>query len=183
MQPLHLWHQKIITESLSNNDITFIFLWSSWIINENNPFSDLERKQFIENIFLNNNKPYTIINLPDNDSDEKWVKNIEKIVKDNVEKKVEKITFYWGDFENDYAIKVIKENEKLLNFSKIIFKEISRKNIFIYHNWKKIYISSTLVRESLIKKDLELLERLLDYRVFTKLAENLKQSAIIKKPI
>lgn len=173
MQPLHLWHQKIITESISNNDFTFIMLWSSWIINEYNPFTDDERKNFIENIFYNYKNKYEIINLADSESDEKWVKNIEKIVKNNINIKEEHVTFYGWDFENDYAIKVIKQYEDILDFSNIDYKEISRKNIYAIYKWEKIYISSTLVRESLIKKDIEILEKLLDERVFKLLKEKI----------
>ncbi len=173
MQPLHLWHQKIITESISNNDFTFIMLWSSWIINEYNPFTDIERKNFIENIFEENKNKYEIINLADSESDEKWVKNIEKIVKYNINKKEESVTFYGWDFENDYAIKVIKQYEDIIEFSNINYREISRKNIYADYKWEKIYISSTLVRESLIKKDLEILKILLDERVFKLLLEKI----------
>lgn len=167
MQPLHLWHQKIINESITTNDFTLIILWSSWIIDEYNPFSDLERKSFIENIFIENYKKYKIVSLEDYNSDELWVKNIENIIKINIKEYIENLTFYWWDLENDYAIKVIKHYKNELNFNKINLKEISRKSIHIIHKWRRVYISSTLVRQSLFNRDLELLEKLLDDRVFT----------------
>ncbi|MDP2090624.1 MAG: adenylyltransferase/cytidyltransferase family protein [Candidatus Gracilibacteria bacterium] len=173
MQPLHLGHQKIITESISNNDFTFIMLGSSGIINEYNPFSDLERKNFIENIFKEYRNKYKIINLQDSDSDEKWVKNIENIIKNNIENEIKNLTFYGGDFKNDYAIKVLKEYEDILNFDDINFREISRNSIFTIHKGEKVYISSTLVRQSLLNKDLDLLEKLLDVRVFELLIDKI----------
>lgn len=173
MQPLHLWHQKIIEKSIKSNDFTFIFLWSSWIINEYNPFTDSERKKFITNIFSNKEK-YKLINLADSESDELWLKEIEKKVKQNIKQDIKKVTFYWWDFENDYAIKVVKQYLNILDFKEILFEEINRHNIYINHNWQKILISSTQVRKSLSMKDYEILKKLLDDRIYEIIIKKIK---------
>lgn len=72
LQPLHLGHMTLINKALAENDELIIALGSS---NEDrtksNPFTIDERKQTIESS-LNGN--YRIIEVPDVNNDDEWMK-------------------------------------------------------------------------------------------------------------
>lgn len=168
MQPMHLWHQKVIEKSFKENDFTLIFLWSSWIVDKNNPLTDIQRKNIIESIYWYDNN-YKVLYLKDKKSDLEWIKDIEKNINNVINFKIDKIIFYWWDFENDYAIKVLKKYKNNFSFDRVFFKEISRKEIIVFENWKQYYISSTLIRNTIINKNYTLLEKLLDFKAYEKI--------------
>ena len=56
----------------------------------------------------------------------------------------------------DYAIKVIKKHENKLIYKDISYKEINRNRLKIIHKWKKIVLSSTLLRKTIAGSEKEL---------------------------
>lgn len=165
MQPIHIWHQKIIEKSMIENDFTFIILGSSELVDANNPFTNKERVSFIKSIFIEKWSYMTLL-LRDNKSDKKWIMDLDSIIYNSLKKiiknwEIKKLTFYWGDLKNDYAIRVVKDYEKLLRVKNIIYKEIDRKEFKFSHNWTEFYISSTKVREELKKSNFVILKKML----------------------
>lgn len=151
MQPVHLWHIKIIETLLYENDISIVFLWSINIIDCKNPYTYKNREKMIQSLFLDKN---LIIDwIEDVDDDKLWVNILfEKIYKITNSKQIQ-LTFYCWDIKNDFAIKVIKE----YSINKIKIIEISRKNSCINYNWKKILLSSTNLRRAILEWDKELI--------------------------
>ncbi len=198
MQPLHLWHQKIIEKSLDDNDLTFIILWSSWMKNDNrNPFTDEQRLMFLK-IFLKKKTRNKVLLLEDNDSETTWVSNLDNLIQetwkeyleatlrrllwwkkintDEIEiwnqdfkHKVEELTFYCWDIENDYAIQTIQQHKSLLEYKTIKYTEINREVLVINHEWEDIFISSTRVREEIKNKNYGLLEKLIDRKILAEI--------------
>ncbi len=167
MQPIHLWHQKIINKSLEENNMTFIIFWSSWIRNKENIFSDKQREKFLQILYqkeIQENKiSYNF--LEDTKSDKSWVRNIFQRVIPSLKLcwKADIITFYWWDFKNDYAIRIIKQYQNMYNNKNIQFKEFSR---------EELDISSTQVRDALEKWKNNLLQKMLDKKVFLAITGN-----------
>jgi len=166
LNPPHIWHMRIINESFKKNDKTILLLGSSNIKDDNNPFTFDEREKYIN--ILYENKSLIIDQIADFPSDEDWTIEINKILEQYINKDDE-LTFYGWDFENDYAIKVLKDYSNLLSFNNINFVELSRKDITIIHNNQTIEISSTKVRETIQNKDKGLLEKLVDERIMKEL--------------
>ncbi len=194
IQPIHIGHQKIIEKSLEENDLTFVILWSSGIQdNDRNVFTDEQREKFLK-IFLKKKTRNKVLFLRDNKSDQNWVKNLAIIIHktweeylqttlnrllwwknintedidiwtQNFKNSVEQVIFYCWDLENDYAINIIKKYEELLDYKKISYSEINRKELHIEYNWENIFISSTRVREELQKWNSELLQKMLHPKV------------------
>lgn len=166
LNPPHLWHLNTIKKSLEQDDKTIVILGSANIVDENNPFLVEERKELIE---INFKKEAIIIDfLDDTESDLDWTLNIKDIIFKH-EKNITELSFYGWDFENDYAIQVLKQFEIELWFNNINFIEYNRKTLYFEHYWKKNYYSSTLVRESMNKKDKEILGKLLSPIVYKKI--------------
>lgn len=122
--PLHLWHMKLIEKWLEENKKTLIIIWSANICDTRNPFDIKERKTIISSELYNKN--IVIDSIDDTSQDLEWFDNLKKIIEKHNFKKTAMIFYCW-DIENDYAIKVIKENEKSLKDYIISYKEISRK--------------------------------------------------------
>lgn len=163
LNPPHIWHMRILDESIKENNKTILFLWSSNVIDNKNPYSYNERKKFIKSMYDNQN---LIINaLEDLPDDLDWIKLINKKLFWFWYNNSNWITFYGWDLENDYAIIVLKKYIEALEFNKIDFVEITRKNYFIDHRNRKIEISSTLVREAIKNNDKELLKKLLNSKL------------------
>lgn len=148
LNPPHIWHIKVIKTSLKENDKTIIFLWSSNIKDDKNPFSYEERKFFLQKIFKNKN--LIIDYLEDYPSDEIWCKKLWEKIKNHISNREYKTTFFGWDFKNDSAIIAIKNNLKYLWFENIDFFEVYRKNILL-PNWEEI--SSTNLRKYLTEKN------------------------------
>lgn len=184
MQPLHMWHQKIIEKSLEENNLTFIILGSSEVLDDRNIFTNEQRLKLLK-LFLNKKTRNKILFLEDTKSDKQWVENLNSLIektwdeylkhtlsrlmwwkninsediefqKQDFSSQVEKVTFYWGDLENDYAIQIIKEYENLLNFKDIKYLEISR---------EEIPISSTQIREELKNNNYVALQKILHPKI------------------
>jgi len=80
-QPFHNAHLKDIQDAVKEVDILYIIIGSSKKSNtKENPFSLEERKEMIMLVLKNNNINCTLLEVPDVNDDEKWVKNIEKLV-------------------------------------------------------------------------------------------------------
>ncbi len=198
MQPLHLWHQRVIEKSLGENDLTFIILWSSWIQGDDrNIFNDEQRKKFLQTFLKKKTRNKTIF-LEDHPSESQWLQNLDELItktweeylntslkrllwwtkfnKDDIEiweqkfkDNVDQITFYWWDLKNDYAIQVITSHKQFLNYNNIMFIEVNREELSILHNWEDIYISSTRIRSELKNKNWELLEKMVDRKILSEI--------------
>ena len=178
MQPLHIWHQRIIEKSLEENNLTFIILGSSKTLDEKNIFTDKQRLKFLK-LFFNKKTRYKILFLEDTNSDKEWVENLNNLItqtweeyvtqtfnrlmwgksinsedidfeNQNFSSQVGQITFYWWDLQNDYAVQVIKKFEWLLNFKQIEYCEINR---------EEILVSSTQIREAIQEKNINFLKK------------------------
>lgn len=171
LNPPHIGHMKIINESFIKNDKTILFLGSSNILDNNNPYSYEIRKEFIIELYKNNKYYNNLIieNLDDMIDDKNWVLNIKIKLEKYLKDKNTKIIFYGWDFNTDYAIIILKKYIDLLWFNNILFKEISRKEITVIHNNEKLEISSTKVREAIKNKDNKLLEKLIDKKLINKI--------------
>lgn len=170
LNPPHLWHLNTIEKSLRDDDKTIVILGSANLLDENNPFDVIERWEMLKLNFPESS--FIIESLEDTENDLDWVFKIRDIILNNV-LEFKEISFYWWDFENDSAIKVLKLFEKELWFNNINFVEYSRKNLCLDHNWEVCYYSSTLVRECMKRWDKELLEKLLSKEIFIKLKDNI----------
>ena len=168
LNPPHIWHMRILDESLKDNSKTLLFLWSSNIDDDNNPYSYVKRKEFI-NILYWDNKDLVIDNIDDFPSDKDWVLNLKLKINKYLLDKNTKIIIYGWDFQNDYALIILKKYIDFIWFKNISFKEISRKEITIIHDNKEIEISSTKVRETIKNKNIPLLEKLIDKKLINKI--------------
>ena len=83
-QPFHKGHQKIIQEASKNYSEIIIGIGSSQYSNTyENPFTNEERKQMIENSLKKIGvKNYKIVNIPDIHNPPKWVDHVLTIVSD-----------------------------------------------------------------------------------------------------
>lgn len=167
MNPPHKWHIKIIKKILKENDYIIIFIWSANKNDELNPLNCKERKsilkQSLKNYFEKN--IIKIILLNDEETDDKWINNIKKEFDDTFINIFSNATFYGWDLENDYALKVIKIFEKELPFKNIFYKEISRKNSFIFFDGKKYEISWTQIRSLWKEKNIKPIEKMLEKNI------------------
>lgn len=170
LNPPHIWHMRILEDSLKNTGKTILFLWSANVLDDKNPYSYQERKGIIEEIF--SKEDLFIESLDDLSCDKQWVKLINKKLTELWILKDDEIIFYGWDFENDYAILIIKKYIELLDFNIVNFKEIPRKNFFVEHNSEQINISSTLVREAINNNDKQLLKRLVSREIYNILFSN-----------
>lgn len=185
LNPPHFWHLNIIETMLKENSKTLVFLGSSNILDEKNPFSFEERKDFLLEIFEKEENLF-IDFLEDFEHDEEWILSLKNkissiILKNsyplptkigdyssNVSDNFE-IIFYGWDLKNDYAIQIIKDFEKLLDFPQIFYKEISRKESFLLINWEKVDISSTNLRIFLKTENKNILEKFTDEKILKKI--------------
>lgn len=158
--PLHIWHEALINESLKNNDKTIIILWSTDKIDSNNPLNKDKREELVKLIYVDFIDKWIIEikNIADYESDLEWFLEIKKLLNSYLN---EKLTFYWWDVKNDYAIKVIKQfRDKFEN--KIFFVEKSR---------KIINISATRIRLMLKEGDFKMLKRFVNEKIVKYLIE------------
>lgn len=165
LNPPHLWHITTIDKSLNENDLTIVFLWSTNILDKKNPLSFEERKYLLEKYFNNNIVINWIEDIPD---DENWVKSLWNKI-NNFLSKENSVKIYAWDFENDYAIEVIKKYEKDLWVNNLVYEEVSRKIITINHLWEEYLISSTLIRKAFKDWNLELVKKMIPKGIFINL--------------
>jgi len=171
LNPPHIWHIKIIEKSLSENDKTLLFLWSIDKNNENNIFSYEKRKKVLEMYFERDIKSWKIIItwIKDYESDIEWVEDINLQISKEYKIKENDLTFYCWDEKEDYAINIIKRYKNILDINEIKIIEVSRKNSFIIASWKKILISSSQIRKSLINNDKEIVKNMMKEEIFYEL--------------
>ena len=151
-EPLHIGHQHLINTALSNCDRVLIFITTNTKKDKNNPFSFSYRKYLINKVFKNEI-------------------NAGRIVISNFINKV--------SFDHIYGKSLLKKAKEILNddvnciiygsdkniekcFSKEDVKLISQ----IRMNRNIVNISSTKVRELLIKKDIENLKKMIDKMLY-----------------
>lgn len=137
--PLHIWHISLINYSLKNHDKTVVIIWSAEKIDKNNPYSLIERTEILKKEFGDN---IIIDYLNDCEKDEDWISNLNTIIK-KYSTKNDNIYFLWWDLKNDFAINVIKEHIKMIDFNTISFIEKPR---------QEIPISATKIRDLLKEK-------------------------------
>jgi cytidyltransferase-like protein len=168
LNPPHIWHINIIKRALKENKEALVLLWTPFLLDKNNPFSFNTRKKMLQKIspHLSSNKGRgMILEIKDEKDDIEWIKNIEKILKNNYPE-YKNINFYWGDFENDSAFKILKKYEKEFLNCTFNYIEKSRTNSIINHNWKEYLISSTNFRKSLNNKNYNLASKFSDENIF-----------------
>jgi nicotinamide mononucleotide adenylyltransferase len=168
LNPPHTWHIAIIDKALSKNDEVFLLIGTKWITDEKNPLS-FEEIRDILHIKYADNWELKIFELRDTPSDEEWVKEIYKTLWKDGSGEFRNINFYWWDFQNDSAYKVIKEYENLFGKYEITYNEVSRKNSFIKYEWQKYDISATNLRKALREWNFELAKNFCDEKIWNKI--------------
>lgn len=166
LNPPHNWHLNTIKKSLKFNDLTIVILWSANVTDEKNPYDILTRINFIEEHF--NNEKLIVETIDDMESDEEWVKEIKNIL-DIYKNEDSEICFYTWDFENDYAIKAIKEYENKLDNKNFKYHEFSRNELKVEHNSESFCISSTLLRKAIEENDIDFIKKLTHPNIYKKL--------------
>jgi len=158
LNPPHIWHISIIDKALLENEKVIILIGTKKDRDQNNPLSFLDIKEILL-LKYNNNPKLQILELLDDRSDLIWIYNIYKIL---FEKwwGINDINFYAWDFKNDSAYNIIKKYENHFNNFSFNYIERSRESSFVNHNWQKISISATNLRQALKDKDYSLVEKL-----------------------
>lgn len=110
-QPLHNGHNLLIEASLKENKKTIVFIGSSNIINQQNPYNFEIRKRIIHQNFVND--AIEIYSLPDAITDEVWIQNIIS----HIPGITTNLKLYCGDQGTDSAIISIKKLEPQLPFN------------------------------------------------------------------
>lgn len=151
--PLHIWHISLINYSLDNYDKTIVIIWSAEKIDEKNPYSLDERENILKKEFGGS----IIIDYSnDFEKDIDWINNLNTLIQKYCNKE-DNINFLWWDLWNDYAIKVIKEHIKIIDFNTIFFKEKSR---------LEIPISATKIRNLLKVKKYDEIEKWISKKTY-----------------
>lgn len=165
MNPLHIWHQELISMSLKNEDKTLIFLWSSKYRKNKNPFSYEERKNFIEMVFPKQiyKNQLIILEIHDQESDLCWIKSL--IYQIGNIYTGEHITFYWWDLKNDYAISCIRMYKKYFQWYIIWFHQVDRYIKTIYVCGQKLDISGTAIRKALKEWNRQIVDKMVDKKI------------------
>ena len=160
LNPLHLWHESLINESLKNNDKTIIILWSSNKIDSNNPLKFEQRKELLILVYKDyvDKNIIEIENIADYEDDLKWFLEVKKILNIYLN---EKLTFYWWDIKNDYAIKVVK----------LFIDKFENKIYFVEKPRNEINISATKIREFMKNQDFEKLKNFVNEKTVKYLIE------------
>jgi len=136
-QPFHNGHQLLVEQSLKDNDSTLVFIWSTNIINEKNPYSYEIRKNIISENFKHTK--LKVLDLPDFKTDELWLTHIVSCLP----KDITTLKLYCWDEQHDSAIMSIKKLQSKLSFH-IQIIEIPR---------SIIPISATQIRNAIHNRD------------------------------
>jgi len=177
LNPPHKWHIKIIETSLWENHKSIIIIGSINKNDEKNPLDFEKRKDLLYESFKKflDDKKLHILPLKDHEEDREWIENLESLILWELEEEENEITFYWWDFENDSAIQVIKNFEKNLRLKNISYKEITRKKIYVEHEWKKYLVSSTQIRKHIKEKNYSLIKKFMGEKLFNSFSKFLKK--------
>ncbi len=167
LNPPHIGHISIIDKALLENEEVIVLIWTKKDRDQDNPISFLEIKEILL-LKYNNNPKLQILELLDDRSDLIWIYNIYKILFEKW-KGINDINLYAWDFKNDSAYTIIKKYENHFNNFSFNYIECSRENSFINHNWQKISISATNLRQALRNKDYDLVNMLCDESMFEKI--------------
>ena len=131
------------------------------MVDEMNPYTFEQRDMMLQSLYPDSS--LMIDYIYDTPTDKQWIENInDQIFRLGM---FESVTFYCGDTKNDSAIQAIKKYQKILDVEEIIFREIDRSQVTISHNDEQILVSATRVREALINKDNELVQKMLPEEV------------------
>jgi len=140
-QPFHNGHKLLIDTSLNENESTLVLIWSSNVVNDDNPYNYDLRKKIIQ---ANNiDQKINIQALPDFPDDLQWGTSILK----SIPKNTTILSIYFWDKNSDSAIKSIKSIQHIFPY-KINYIEIPR---------SIIPISATQIRKALQNNDLKIL--------------------------
>ncbi len=167
LNPPHIWHIAIIDKALLDNEKVIVLIWSKDFVGEHNPLNFSEIKELLLEKYSDNSK-LQFIELKDNKSDLVWIYYIYRIIFENWNN-IKYINLYWWDFKNDSAYNTIKKYENHFNNFSFNYIEQSRENSFVNHNWQKIDISATNLRQALRDKDYDLVKMLCNEKMIEKI--------------
>ena len=168
MNPPHIGHIFLIKKSLNENPHTFLFIATKKESkNEKDPFPASKIKEFLGLVFEKEieEKILIIDEIEDTPSDKLWVKNIFEKIKSFVIFKSE-ITFYWWDISRDSAIICIKQYIDIFRVYKVNFEELNRYKNTIKIGEEEIKISWTNLRQALKEWKKEIVEKMLDEKIY-----------------
>lgn len=167
MQPPHLGHTYLIDQSLWQQDMTVIFLGSSNIHDENNPFSFDERKKMLLSKYAEEFDAWRvhIMWLADDSSDEVWFQNLITGILRLWIWEEDHLVFYGWDIEHDSAIQVIQWYLWNTWFHSFEYREMNRYTSHI--QW--LPVSSTRIRRALASKNMLEVQTLMDSEIFSSL--------------
>lgn len=163
-QPLHKGHELLIQTAIKDCSQVIILLGSSNKNNKNNPYSFKQRKEIIEEVFVE--KKVSIFPLPDFQSDNEWK---DKIVS-YIPQSFQEVNLYCWDKLQDSAVITLQNLKNTLPFTLSII-EIPR---------SIIHVSASEVREWLENTSSDKLQRFLSEKTIEKLA--IYESKTIIKP-
>ena len=160
-QPLHIWHENVLTQMREDNDIVLVFIGTGWQIWDN-PFPF----EIVEQFFWEyRDENFIISQIQDTESNKEWVENIFSIYKKYGEKDAD-IFVYWGDIQNDSAILALKECLPDIYRENIAYREIPR-DIFLHEvDGEEMNISGTKCREAMAKWDTDFLQQVLSENIY-----------------
>lgn len=164
LNPPHIGHIRVIKKAIRENAKLLLFLWSANKLDEKNPFSANERLFFLNFYFKDEIKSgkLTIGTLNDVWDYQKWVTNLWIEISSIFPDFKWKINIYWWNMKADMAINAISQYQDNLWLENINYREIEREDFFINHNWEKIEISATSVRNALNTWNDELAKKLMN---------------------
>ena len=162
MQPVHIWHQRLIDSALREQWICLVLLWGNDEIDAHNPYTFEQRDEMLQRLYPDSN--LMIDYIRDTPTDKQWVENMStQILKLWI---FDAITFYVGDREQDSAVSALQKHQEILDVPEIHFTEINRKKIKISHDNSDIAVSATAVRAALWDRDYSLVQKILPEEVY-----------------
>ena len=191
MNPPHVGHVSLIKKSLDENPHTLLFIAIKKERDEDNPFSTSKIKELLGLIFGKEMKEKTLIidEIDDVPSDKIWVKNISEKIECILNKNLyilsscstpspkgrglgwglSEITFYWWDLSQDTAIICVKKYTHFFQKYKVSFEESGRYEKTIRVDGEEIEISWTNLRQALREWKKEIVEKMLDERIYDRI--------------
>ena len=174
-QPLHIGHLQIIKEGIENEDKFIVIIGSIDKMNDKNPFTFEQRKEFILGSLTDKEKEkLTIYGLRDSTEEDRksdpiwWYNKVKEMINLIKEKDKEYNVYLYGSNKDTITEDYLK---KLKDYSDVTnTKLVTPTNVSVDGN--EVNINATDIREKLIKtiktkEDIKYLE--------TVLPENLKQ--------
>lgn len=166
MNPPHIWHMRLISESQKDNDLTVVLLGSNWDIDNNNPLNFFQRREILLNNFSLDTSCLVIDEIIDEPGDYEWVLKLKDLLFFHTSEIWDfDLNIYCWDLANDSAIKAISEYKSTVWIESINYYELSRNDKVIYHNWKQISISATNLRDAISSWDNQLADKIAWYKI------------------